>query len=44
MKAGVLGFDGLEYDLVKRFRLGNMKQKQYEKLSIPEECYTEKSL
>lgn len=41
MKVVILGFDGLEYYLVERFRLKNMKQKQYGKLSIPKECYTQ---
>jgi len=41
MKVVILGFDGLEYNLVEHFRLKNMKQKQYGKLSIPKECYTE---
>lgn len=41
MKVAILAFDGLEYDLVERFRLKNIKQKQYGKLSIPKECYTE---
>jgi len=41
MKLAILAFDGLEYDLVERFKLKNIKQRQYGKLSIPEECYTE---
>lgn len=41
MRVAILAFDGLEYDLVERFKLKNMKQKQYGKLSIPTECYTE---
>jgi hypothetical protein len=41
MKVAILAFDGLEYDLVERYRLKNIKQRQYDKLSIPKECYTE---
>lgn len=41
MRVAILAFDGLEYNLVERFKLKNMTQKQYGKLSIPRECYTE---
>jgi len=41
VKVVILGFDGLEYNLVERFKLENMKQTQYGKILIPKECYTE---
>lgn len=41
MKLLILGFDALEYNLVERYKLNALKQKQYGKLSIPKECYTE---
>ncbi|RLI39257.1 hypothetical protein DRO69_14475 [Candidatus Bathyarchaeota archaeon] len=40
MKLLVLGFDALEYNLVEKYRLNALKQKQYGKLFIPKECYT----
>jgi len=42
MKVAIFGFDGLEYNLVERFRLKNIKQKQYGKITIPKECYIDK--
>ncbi len=39
MKCVVLGFDGLDYDIVKRLNLKGLKQKEYGKVRIPKECY-----
>lgn len=41
MKVTILAFDGLEYNLVERFKLKNMKQKRYGKVAIPKVCYKE---
>lgn len=35
----ILGFDGLEYNLVERFNLTSLKQEQYGKVMIPKECF-----
>jgi len=39
-KVLILAFDGLDYDLIKRFKCKNIKQKQYGKLAVPDECKT----
>jgi len=39
MKVFVLGIDGLEYELVEKFDLENLKQLEYGKVSIPKECF-----
>ncbi len=39
LKIVILAFDGLEYDFVERFKLNSLKQKQYGKVSIPDQCY-----
>ncbi len=37
----ILGFDGMEYDLVKRWKLRSLQQSQYGRLTIPRECFKE---
>lgn len=37
----ILGFDGLEYNLVNRWKLKSLQQSQYGRLTIPKECYKE---
>lgn len=39
MKCVVLAFDGLEYNLVKKFDLMTLKQEEYGKVRIPKTCY-----
>jgi len=41
MKVMILAFDGLEYSLVEKWNLKNLKQTQYGRVAIPPECYTE---
>lgn len=39
MRVVILAFDGLEYDLVVKYRLTHFMQMKYGKVSIPKECY-----
>ena len=39
MKVLILAFDGLEYDLVEKWKLEYLKQEKYCKLEIPDECF-----
>jgi len=39
MKVLILAFDGLEYNLVEKWKLENLKQERYYKLEIPDECF-----
>jgi len=41
MKVMILAFDGLEYELVEKFNLKNLKQIEYGKVRIPKECFLE---
>jgi len=41
VKVTIIGIDGLEYEIVEELDLRNLKQKQYGRLSIPDECYRE---
>lgn len=41
MKILIVGIDGLEYNVVELLNLKNLKQKTYNKLDIPEECFVE---
>ena len=41
MKCIILAFDGLEYDFVENFYLENLKQDEYGKVQIPQECFFE---
>jgi len=41
MKVMILAFDGLEYELVEKFNLKNLKQIEYGKVRIPKECFIE---
>jgi hypothetical protein len=39
MKCAILAFDALEYNFVKLFQLTNLKQKEFGKVRIPQECF-----
>ena len=43
MKILVIGIDGLEYDLVEKLDLKNLKQENYGKIILPEEFYHKES-
>lgn len=43
MKCIILGFDGLEYDIVNRLDLRSTKQREYGKVRLPKECFSEVS-